>query len=896
MSNIRKFYDPQYHGGGERKDQNGNVGSQGYPPRPGSAPARRVLENEGHTQVPQGNPGTRHYPEVNGLVHQKNMYNAAPPEILPGLMAKDDAGEKTEVREPIMSTTELDPHGVSQHGANQRRQQLANVTLMNNRPRSAKAILSPVQHQPPASVSQAWSGAAANRHNPVATVSPSVEERLRSLLNEQDATHHQIQGYDEGELLLPPPPQVRTPLSHDEGIDNPSLEDDVKDTAISRLRDKHQRSPSTEGDDGYQSAYVPSQPDEKRQGPRGQVLLDRMPQHALSRPPPHLYTSDSSTNSSFNISTKSPGKQREMDNSNSDLRDACNRLYSKDRNTSLTQFAPAPLSRPTSATGPRPYLPPGAHHGSGSHSSVSPTSSSSAYTTQPGGGSTSPDSSNYYRSQLPNTGGYPRPNVGNTGKFVPPGVGGSAQTSQSVGPLKERYLKQQRELNNRPPVAPGQQHISQGEPAKLYDEIGSGLMSWMHKTGPQDNKGMSFLANFTRGMPSTTTHFNPGFINGDLSGDEENDFGTTMSDTSSMTPPLPPLSPSNTPPATPPDSPTLPQFARSNSNVEHSLSRPDLILSSATGNLAGRKKPVMRRASSEGTNKKSPAKGSPVRKQQPSKMGRAGASLSDVKEYEEDTDTGQDSAAWDTNDETQDNKFHDSLDSNEATIIREQLDALETMYHEILKLLGVDKTSKMTNLMSARKKFGSSSTISRGKGGKGSIHRGRGPMTKDSMKNINKRFARLESHVVTLARSVAHLSSELRSQNTMYEQLEALKKDVREMKEQQLSELAKNGINPHVEEWERFRGWVPSLTNPKRVNKLTKFFGTEPPLLQIFLKKLGYEKYIHLFEKEHIGMVELPYMTDERLEKIGIPLGPRLRILQESQMCFRQENFNIYIV
>jgi len=43
-------------------------------------------------------------------------------------------------------------------------------------------------------------------------------------------------------------------------------------------------------------------------------------------------------------------------------------------------------------------------------------------------------------------------------------------------------------------------------------------------------------------------------------------------------------------------------------------------------------------------------------------------------------------------------------------------------------------------------------------------------------------------------------------------------------------------------------------------------------------------------------MVELPYMTEEMLQKIGIPLGPSRRILQEAQMCFRQENFNIYIV
>lgn len=43
-------------------------------------------------------------------------------------------------------------------------------------------------------------------------------------------------------------------------------------------------------------------------------------------------------------------------------------------------------------------------------------------------------------------------------------------------------------------------------------------------------------------------------------------------------------------------------------------------------------------------------------------------------------------------------------------------------------------------------------------------------------------------------------------------------------------------------------------------------------------------------------MLELPYMTEERLEKIGIPMGPRLRILQEAQNCFQHENLNIYIV
>ena len=57
-----------------------------------------------------------------------------------------------------------------------------------------------------------------------------------------------------------------------------------------------------------------------------------------------------------------------------------------------------------------------------------------------------------------------------------------------------------------------------------------------------------------------------------------------------------------------------------------------------------------------------------------------------------------------------------------------------------------------------------------------------------------------------------------------------------------------------------------------------------------------FQNYIPNFEKHKIGILELPYMNEEKLAKIGIPEGPRQRILQESQMSFRQENFNIYIV
>merc|ERR1711874_166537 len=49
-------------------------------------------------------------------------------------------------------------------------------------------------------------------------------------------------------------------------------------------------------------------------------------------------------------------------------------------------------------------------------------------------------------------------------------------------------------------------------------------------------------------------------------------------------------------------------------------------------------------------------------------------------------------------------------------------------------------------------------------------------------KNYNKRFQRLESHVVTLARSVAHLSSEMRTQHLIVQEIENLRAEMQQMK------------------------------------------------------------------------------------------------------------------
>lgn len=65
----------------------------------------------------------------------------------------------------------------------------------------------------------------------------------------------------------------------------------------------------------------------------------------------------------------------------------------------------------------------------------------------------------------------------------------------------------------------------------------------------------------------------------------------------------------------------------------------------------------------------------------------------------------------------------------------------------------------------------------------------------------------------------------------------------------------------------------------------------------IMSSSLIWQKYAALFEQEKIGMLELPYLTEERLHKIGIPMGPRLRILQEAQGPIRKEgNLSVYVV
>ncbi|XP_043520068.1 uncharacterized protein LOC122533948 isoform X1 [Frieseomelitta varia] len=237
------------------------------------------------------------------------------------------------------------------------------------------------------------------------------------------------------------------------------------------------------------------------------------------------------------------------------------------------------------------------------------------------------------------------------------------------------------------------------------------------------------------------------------------------------------------------------------------------------------------------------------------------------------------------------------LSTNDARTIRKQLEGLENMYSEVLKLLGgsVKKRRKARGLTS----YGSVSSLPTSSVSSRPVTRhhdkrrshaidDRMKKAKD-IKSINKRFQRLESHVVTLARSVAHLSSEMRTQHLMIQEMENIRGEIAALRTQTSMAMVRSQSQPLIKDSE-----LPALSNPSRVKKLTKFFGTEPPLIRLFLRELGYEKYANVFEKEKVGMVELPYLSEERLQKMGVPLGPRLRILQEARISVCKDP--IYVV
>ncbi|CAG9788423.1 unnamed protein product [Diatraea saccharalis] len=231
-----------------------------------------------------------------------------------------------------------------------------------------------------------------------------------------------------------------------------------------------------------------------------------------------------------------------------------------------------------------------------------------------------------------------------------------------------------------------------------------------------------------------------------------------------------------------------------------------------------------------------------------------------------------------------DGRTDSDASTGDARAIRRQLRGLENMYAEVLQLLGVRKPASLSkhptweSRLSSKRRYGSMSSLpsssvssrpARDKRRSSNEHR-----KKNDLKGINKRFQRLESHVVTLARSVAHLSSEMRTQHLVMQEMDNIRAEIAALrhmyKSQQYIRSGQRPSDPY------------SFSNPDRVKRLTKFFGDEPPLMRLFLKKLGYERYAALLEKEKVGAAELPYVGEDKLRALGVPLGPRMRILKEA--------------
>jgi hypothetical protein len=57
-------------------------------------------------------------------------------------------------------------------------------------------------------------------------------------------------------------------------------------------------------------------------------------------------------------------------------------------------------------------------------------------------------------------------------------------------------------------------------------------------------------------------------------------------------------------------------------------------------------------------------------------------------------------------------------------------------------------------------------------------------------------------------------------------------------------------------------------------------------MLRYFLSLLNYEQYVSVLEQEKIGFYELPYISEKKLQSLGIPHESCARIVYEAQQYF----------
>ncbi|CAF4839638.1 unnamed protein product, partial [Rotaria sp. Silwood2] len=127
-------------------------------------------------------------------------------------------------------------------------------------------------------------------------------------------------------------------------------------------------------------------------------------------------------------------------------------------------------------------------------------------------------------------------------------------------------------------------------------------------------------------------------------------------------------------------------------------------------------------------------------------------------------------------------RYSSSLSSKEVGQIRKQLTDLQIMYNDLLKLLDIDIESVRSSIKSS-----TSSQAERS----GRKHRFRKVMpimsmhhSNNDMKEINQRFTRVESSIVTLAESIAKLSAQIQMQRVIKDDVYNLRQEVAELRQQ----------------------------------------------------------------------------------------------------------------
>lgn len=101
----------------------------------------------------------------------------------------------------------------------------------------------------------------------------------------------------------------------------------------------------------------------------------------------------------------------------------------------------------------------------------------------------------------------------------------------------------------------------------------------------------------------------------------------------------------------------------------------------------------------------------------------------------------------------------------------------------------------------------------------------------------------MENHVTTLARSVTYLSSEIRKNERIFEEMESVRNEMNRMR-QQMNYLSES-IESKLKIPSAIQGLNGESDKKKKSSKLSKLFVDQPTPLRQFLKHLGYEvKYL----------------------------------------------------